>query len=384
MTTAAVQHVSVIVPTFNEAPNVAELVARVSATVADLDGISVEIIFVDDSTDETPLVIEAVAAQASLPVRLIRREEPVGRLGGAVVEGIRAASGDWSVVMDGDLQHPPEMIPVLLAAGRTQGADVVVASRYCGDGSASGLAGGVRRLVSSGSTLLTRAMFPRRLKDCTDPMTGFFALRRDAVHLGDLHPRGFKILLEVLARQPLKVVEEPFIFGERKAGESKAGLAEGMRFLRQLIGLRLGRMSQFALVGLVGTVLNLALMAVFLAAGVHYLPAAIVATEATILTNFAMSEWWVFGDLRQEGRSWFVRFVQFFSFNNAEALVRLPLLLLLVEVLAVPSLLAQALTLALGFLARFVFVSRVVYRPRRRRSPTLDATDTLPSGLATR
>ena len=384
MTIVAAESISVIVPTFNEAPNVAELVARVSSTVASLDGIRVEIIFVDDSTDNTPQVIEAVAATASLPVRLIHREEPVGRLGAAVVEGIRASSADWCVVMDGDLQHPPEMIPVLLASGRAQGADVVVASRYCGDGSASGLAGGVRRVVSSGSTLLTRAMFPRRLRNCTDPMTGFFAVRRDAVHLGDLHPRGFKILLEVLARQSLQVVEEPFVFGERKAGESKAGLAEGMRFLRQLIGLRLGRMSQFALVGLVGTVLNLALMAVLLATGVHYLPAAIIATEVTILTNFAMSEWWVFDDLRQEGRSWLVRFLQFFTFNNAEALVRLPVLLLLVEVVGVRSLLAQALTLLLGFLARFVFVSRVVYRPRRHRSLSVQATGDLPTGVAAR
>jgi dolichol-phosphate mannosyltransferase len=372
MTILVEQRVSVIVPTYNEAPNVAELVARVSATVADLDGVRVEMIFVDDSTDTTPLVIRQVADTAALPVRLIHRETPVGGLGGAVVEGIRAAAGDWCVVMDGDLQHPPELIPVLLAAGAASGADVVVASRYCGDGSASGLSGGLRRMVSSGSTLLTKAMFPRRLRDCTDPMTGFFALRSAAIDLDDLQPRGFKILLELLARQPLKVVEEPFVFGERVAGESKAGVAEGMRFLRQLAGLRFGRMSRFALVGAIGTVLNLVLMAALLGVGVHYLPAAVVATEITILTNFAMSEWWVFSDLRQEGRSRLTRFLQFFAFNNAEAVLRLPVLLVLVELLALPSLLAQAVALAFGFIARFVFVSRVVYRPRRHtRSGTV-------------
>jgi len=222
--------------------------------------------------------------------------------------------------------------------------------------------------VSSGSTLLTKAMFPRRLKDCTDPMTGFFAIRRAAVDVDDLRPRGFKILLELLARQQRKVVEQPFVFGERHAGESKAGLAEGVRFLRQLAALRFGRMSRFALVGAVGTVLNLALMAVLLSVGVHYLAAAIVATEITIATNFAMSEWWVFRDLRPEGRSGFVRFLQFFAFNNAEALVRLPVLLLLVEVLSMPSLVAQALALACGFVVRFAFVSRVVYRPARHRA----------------
>lgn len=355
--------VSVIVPTFNEAPNVTELVDRVVPAVAHLG--PVEIIFVDDSTDDTPEVIRRVSRDATVPVRLIHREEPEGRLGGAVVAGIRAAASEWCVVMDGDLQHPPEMIPVLVARGGTTDADVVVASRYCGDGSADGLSGGIRRLVSSGSTLVTKAMFPRRLRDCTDPMTGFFALRRDRIDLDGLRPRGFKILLELLARQPLRVVEEPFVFAERHAGESKAGLAEGFRFLMQLAALRCGRMSRFALVGAIGTVLNLLLMAALLAADVHYLPAAVIATEVTIVTNFMLTEAWVFGDLRGESRPRLTRFLQFFAFNNAEVLVRLPFLVLLVEMLGLGEVLAQAVTLMLAFVVRFVFVSRVIYRPRR-------------------
>ncbi|HOZ58463.1 MAG TPA: glycosyltransferase [Nakamurella multipartita] len=359
--------VSVIVPTFNEAPNVAELVARVGSAVADrgADLSRVEIIFVDDSTDDTPRVIEQVARTAVLPVRMIHRTAPEGGLGGAVVEGMRTATGTWCVVMDGDLQHPPELIPVLVARGESSGADVVVASRYCGEGSADGLAGGVRRLVSSGSTLLTKSMFPRRLRDCTDPMTGFFAIRRESVDLADLRPRGFKILLELLARQQLRVVEEPFVFAERHAGESKASMAEGLRFLVQLAGLRFGRMSRFAFVGALGAVLNLLLMAALLAFDVHYLPAAVIATEVTIITNFAMTEGWVFRDLRHEGRSLPVRFLQFFAFNNAEALLRLPVLVVLVEVAGMNSVLAQALALAVAFLMRFVFVSQVIYRPRR-------------------
>jgi dolichol-phosphate mannosyltransferase len=361
--------VSVIVPTFNESPNVAELVARVCAALGGSHRGTgrVEIIFVDDSTDDTPSAIQRAAATATVPVRLIHREVPEGRLGGAVVAGIRAATGTWCVVMDGDLQHPPEMISVLVQRGESSGADVVVASRYCGDGSADGLSGGLRRLVSSGSTLLTKSMFPRRLRDCTDPMTGFFAIRRASVDLTDLRPRGFKILLELLARQPLRVVEEPFVFAERHAGESKAGMAEGLRFLVQLASLRFGRMSRFALVGAVGALLNLVLMTVLMATDVHYLPAAIVATEVTIVTNFAMTEWWVFRDLRHEGtRSGPVRFGQFFAFNNAEAALRLPLLVFLVEILGFDGVIAQAVTLVLAFALRFVFVSQVIYRPRRR------------------
>ncbi len=157
--------ISVIVPTFNEGPNVAELVRR---TTDALLGRDVEIIFVDDSRDDTPDIIRAVAATSAVPVRLIHRDEPVGGLGGAVVEGIKAAVSDYCVVMDGDLQHPPEVIAELLARAEVGDADVVVASRYIAGGTSDGLANAVRTTVSRASTLLTKAMFPR---SCTTAPT---------------------------------------------------------------------------------------------------------------------------------------------------------------------------------------------------------------------
>jgi dolichol-phosphate mannosyltransferase len=352
----------VIVPTFNEAGNIAELVRRLGAVLDDHD---TEIIFVDDSTDETPEVIRDVARTSAVPIRLIHREpnERIGGLGGAVIAGFKASSADWFVVMDGDLQHPPEMVPVLLATAARDVADVVVASRYCGGGEATGLSGTVRHLVSNGATALTRGMFPRRLRNCTDPMTGFFALRKDSLDLSTLRPRGFKILLEILARRQMRVAEEPFSFGERYAGKSKANLRQGLHFLHQLASLRFGRMSRFAGVGAIGTVLNLVLMAVMLSAGSHYLFAAIVATEVTILSNFLLQERFVFRDLREEVSSFHVRLAQSFAFNNLEALARIPVLMALVEWVRIPELQAQAVCLALAFLARFLFVSRVVYRP---------------------
>src|SRR3954453_424036 len=122
---------TIIVPTYNEAPNVSELVRRVEAAVAHLDA---ELLFVDDSTDDTPSVIQSVAQHSRVPVRLLHRTEPAGGLGGAVVDGMRAARSDVCVVMDGDLQHPPETIPRLLARFEHGDADVVVASRYVDDG----------------------------------------------------------------------------------------------------------------------------------------------------------------------------------------------------------------------------------------------------------
>ena len=206
---------SIIVPTYNEAPNVAELVRRVTA---ETEGIDAEMIFVDDSTDATPDVVREVAASAALPVRLIHRERRTGGLGGAVLEGLAAAESDACLVMDGDLQHPPEEIRDIYARFAQGDVDVVVASRYAGDGTSAGLADRTRVLVSKASTALTRAMFPIRLKDVSDPMTGFFLIDRRAVDAATLQPRGFKILLEILARKNLRVAEVPFDFAGRHAG----------------------------------------------------------------------------------------------------------------------------------------------------------------------
>ncbi|KZM36029.1 glycosyltransferase [Oerskovia enterophila] len=354
--------VTVVVPTFNEGPNVEELVGRLAVAV---EGIDAEVLFVDDSTDDTPVVVARVAGSSSLPVRLLHRDEPVGGLSGAVVEGLGEARGEWVVVMDGDLQHPPEMVPVLLETAASTGADIVVASRYTGNGDAGGLDGRWRHLVSSASSLLARSMFPVRLRNVTDPMTGFFAVRTTAIDVAALRPRGFKILLEILARNKVEVVEEPFVFGERFAGESKATFANGLRYLQQLTALRFGRMSTFALVGAFGAVMNLAIMWGLEQLGVHYMPAAVVSAAVTIVTNFLLLEHFVFHDLRDEGRNVWKRAAQSFTFNGIEAAVRLPFLHWLVVLTGMPPVLAQALTLVVAFLLRFVFHAQVVYRPRK-------------------
>lgn len=354
--------VTVVVPTFNEAPNVAELVRRVAAATREL---SAEIVFVDDSTDDTADVVRAVAPTAPLPVGVIHRDRPVGGLGGAVLEGVRASRAELVLVMDGDLQHPPELIPTMVARAQAPDVDVVVASRYIGDGSSEGLSGAVRRAVSSTSTAVTRAMFPVRLRDCSDPMTGFFVVRRSAVDVDALRPRGFKILLEILARHPMRVVEVPFVFGSRYAGESKANLAQGLHFLWQLAGLRFGRMSRFAIIGGVGALANIAIVWLLNSLlGMQWLVAAIIAAEVTIVGNFLLQERFVFRDLRHEGKSLRARFAQSFTFNNVETVVRMPVVALLVETMHLAAVLATAITLLVAFVVRFTFHSRIVYRPR--------------------
>lgn len=353
---------SIIVPTYNEAPNVAELVRRVTAETA---GIDAEIIFVDDSTDATPDVVRNLAASAALPVRVIHRERRTGGLGGAVLEGLAAADADACLVMDGDLQHPPEEIRDIYARFARGDVDVVVASRYAGDGTSEGLADRTRVLVSKASTALTRAMFPIRLKDVSDPMTGFFLIDRRAVDTATLRPRGFKILLEILARKNLRVAEVPFDFARRHAGESKASIRQGLHFLTQLAALRFGKMSLFAVIGGLGAIANVAIVWGLTQWGVNYVVAAIVASEVTILANFLLQERFVFHDMRGQASGLWSRFAKSFTFNNAELLIRIPIVALMVSGGHISAVIATAITLFVAFIVRFVFHSLVVYAPRK-------------------
>ncbi|WP_404445392.1 glycosyltransferase [Microbacterium marinum] len=355
---------SIIVPTFNEGPNVDELLRRIGET---LEGRVFEVIFVDDSSDDTPTVISAAAERAGLPVRLIHRDVPTAGLGGAVVEGFRAATSRWCLVMDGDLQHPPEDIPRLIERAERGDVEVVIASRYASGGTSKGLADATRTAVSRASTALTKAMFPRKLAGCTDPMTGFFLLDTDAVDLDALRPRGFKILLEILARRQLRLDEVPFDFAQRYAGQSKATFTQGIRFLTQLAMLRFGRMSAFALVGGVGAIANLIIMWGLIRLGIDYIPAAIAASVITIITNFFLLEYLVFADMRSESGRMRARFVKSFTFNGLEAIIRIPVLSILVEGVHIPAVLAAALTLIAAFVLRFMFHALVVYAPARAR-----------------
>lgn len=353
---------SIIVPTFNEGPNVDELLRRIGT---ELTGRAFEVVFVDDSTDDTPAVIAAAAARSLFPVRLIHRDQPDAGLGGAVVEGLRAAAARWCLVMDGDLQHPPEAIGTLLDRAARGDVDVVVASRYAAGGDSKGLADATRTTVSRLSTLITKSMFPRKLHGCSDPMTGFFLLDRDTVNLDALRPRGFKILLEILARRQLRVGEVPFSFAPRHAGQSKASFTQGVRFLTQLTMLRFGRMSAFALVGGVGAIANLVIMWGLIRLGMDYVLAAVIASEITIIGNFLLLEYLVFADMRAESGRMRSRFIKSFAFNNLEAVVRIPVMSVLVESAHIPSVLAAGLTLVAAFVVRFVFHALVVYAPQR-------------------
>ncbi|MGC9382462.1 glycosyltransferase [Streptomyces sp. MH13] len=364
--------VTIVVPTFNESANVRRLLRLITESVP--ARLPCEVVFVDDSTDDTPDVIRAVARDCPFPVTVLHREEPAGGLGGAVVEGMKAAGSDWIVVMDGDCQHPPSLVPELVATGERANAGLVVASRYVKGGSRAGLAGSYRIAVSRAATWLTKALFPRRLHGVSDPMSGFFAIRRSEVTADVLRPLGYKILLELAVRsRPQTVTEVPFVFEERFAGESKSTAREGLRFLRHLAGLRtaspLARMVVFGLIGLSGFVPNLAALWALTEAGVHYLPAEIAANQFGVAWNFLLLERLLFRDRRRH-RHWADRTLRFALIANADLVLRIPLIALLVGEFGLAVLPATALALVITFVLRFAGTEALVYLPRRRKAGT--------------
>jgi dolichol-phosphate mannosyltransferase len=225
---------SLVIPTLNERENVAPLMAELAQS---LKSITWEAIVVDDGTDSTDAEVRRIAA-ADARVRLLHRDGPGLSLASAVVDGFALARGAYVCVLDADLQHPPARIPAMLNAVRRSGADIVVASRYIPGGSAGGLASPLRRFYSIALALLARACFPRRLARISDPLGGYFLVRREIVQGVCLRPLGYKVLLEVLIRCRWRVVREvPYQFRPRRHGLSKADLPQGILFLRHLARL---------------------------------------------------------------------------------------------------------------------------------------------------
>lgn len=224
---------SVIVPTYNERESLPGLIRRLSA----IQGLALEIVVVDDaSPDGTGILAEDLARQQPLPIRVVHRPEKRG-LASAVMDGASVARGEILTVMDADLSHPPEALPALLSA-LASGAEIVIASRYVAGGGIRGWPF-MRRLISRTATVLARSILGLKVRD---PLSGFFALRRELLADSQYRGLGYKLLLEILAaHRNRRVVEVPYEFSERQLGQSKLSRGEMASFLRLLLHLKLGR-----------------------------------------------------------------------------------------------------------------------------------------------
>jgi dolichol-phosphate mannosyltransferase len=293
---------TIVVPTFNEKANIPLLVERLAQLLTSCDW---EVIFVDDnSPDGTAAAARAIGANDSR-VRCIRR---IGRRGlaGACLEGMLASQARYVAVMDADLQHDEGLLVPMLEALRAGRADVAVASRYLYGGSAAGLSK-QRSRVSRGSNTLVRLLLGI---DLTDPMSGHFMIRRDALEAiaPSLSTQGFKILLDILAtaRGSLRTIELPSTFRERQHGESKLDSKIALDFAA-LVTAKLtndavsARFLLFCMVGLTGIGIHLSILSALLITNLSFGAAQAFATIGAIAWNFVLNNLFTYRDQRLTG-----------------------------------------------------------------------------------
>ncbi len=341
-------HLTIIIPSYNEAANIPTLVERIHASLGDYP---YDVLVIDDnSPDGTAAAVRGLAQK--FPVSVAVRTDKRG-LASAVVDGFHSAKGELLAVMDADLQHPPEVLPKLIEAV-TGGADLAVASRYVPGGSVGNWSA-TRRFISKGAVWLSHLLLPstRAIKD---PMSGYFMLRRDVISAVDLSPVGYKILLEVICLgKSRRTAEVPFVFENRRAGVTKLSMITQTDYLRHLFSLmrrtgELKRIIKFVAVGASGTVVNLGLLALLReGAGLHYLFSGAIAFEVSIVSNFILNDRFTFSDRRRTEGGFLGRLWRFNATSLGGFVIYLGILALLTEVVGLHYLVSAAVGIVAAF-----------------------------------
>ena len=294
---------AIVVPTYCERDNVAELVRRLDIA---LHGQQWEVVFVDDdSPDGTADAVREIGRRDPR-VRCIQR---IGRRGlsSACVEGVLATSADLVAIMDADLQHDETILTTMVRAIREQGADIAVGSRYVPGGGIGGWDEG-RARISRFATRICRVVVPEQL---ADPMSGFFMVRRDVFMdaVRGLSSIGFKILVDLFASssRPLKLVEVPYQFRERHAGESKLDSRVAWDFGMLLLDKTIGRwvpvrFLSFALIGGTGVLVHMAVLAPLYNGGLlGFAASQAVASAIAMVFNFFLNNALTYRDAKLSG-----------------------------------------------------------------------------------
>ncbi|MTI18587.1 glycosyltransferase family 2 protein [Rhodobacteraceae bacterium RKSG542] len=306
---------TVVLPTYNESKNVPLVVEALKNC---LQGIRWEVIVVDDNSPDGTAEVARQLGQSDPRVRVIRR---IGRRGlsGACIEGMLASSAKYVAVMDADLQHDETLLPRMLDSLRSGDFDIAVASRHVEGGTVGEGLSAVREWGSNLANSLARKFLKVNL---SDPMSGFFMLRRDK--FDDLAPslssQGFKIMLDIVAsgKGSLRVKELPFVFKERLHGESKLDTLVTMDYLGLLVSKLFNdvisvRFMMFLAVGATGVVVHLIALKILMVAGVAAFGLAqLGATFVAMTSNFFLNNRLTYRDRRLKGAAWFRGLVTFY------------------------------------------------------------------------
>jgi dolichol-phosphate mannosyltransferase len=294
---------SVIVPTYREAANVPRLFERLALTLGDLPW---EMVVVDDDSSDGTFDVAYDIARRDPRMRCLRRVNRSG-LAGAVIEGWLSSSADFVAVIDGDLQHDERILPRMYAALARGEGDLVIGTRIADPTQPGGLSPARQKLSDLGKWFFSRVAGV----DISDPMSGFFMTRREIV--AELAPKfsadGFKILVDlILSRRGMKVVEVPYVFRPRTAGESKLSPLVGLDFLGLVAhhasgGVLPTRFVLFSMIGGVGLVVHLIVLTILLGGGerLNFTAAQIVATVMAMGSNFALNNEITYRNRRYRG-----------------------------------------------------------------------------------
>lgn len=312
---------SLVIPTYNEGKNIQQIVNLLSQILDGAIPKAYELIVVDDNSPDLTWEIAAALLPEYPQLRVMRRIEERG-LSTAVIRGWQVARGEVLGVIDADLQHPPEILLKLWAEIK-RGADLAVASRHVEAGGVSEW-NVVRRFLSRGAQTLGLILLPGVIGRVSDPLSGYFLVRRRCIVGCTMSPLGYKILIEVLARGRVPWIGEVgYVFQERQEGESKVTWKQYVDYLLHLVRLRftlgpVGRFLRFGAVGFSGVFVDMAMLYLLSdpsTLGLALTRSKIIASELAIFNNFLWNDLWTFSDIssRQPGKR--KRFQRFLKFN---------------------------------------------------------------------
>lgn len=323
---------SLVIPTYKERDNIENIINILTGLLDAAIPNNYELIVVDDDSPDLTWQVAQSLISDYPQLRVMRRQDERG-LSSAVIRGWQAAKGRVLGVIDGDLQHPPEVLLQLLQKIEA-GADLALASRHVDGGGVSSWSV-VRRFLSRGAQVLGLIILPGVLGRVTDPMSGYFMVRRSAIAGATMNPVGYKILLEVIGRGNVReIAEAGYVFRERTEGESKVTWKQYVEYIQHLIRLRvstgrlgkisrridfpIGKFIRFGLVGLSGVFVDMAVLYLLSDASTLALPltrSKIIAGEIAIFNNFLWNDAWTFADVSMQQKGWKQRIKRFLKFN---------------------------------------------------------------------
>ncbi len=291
---------SLVIPTYNEGKNIAKIVNLLNQLLEEAIPEAYELIVVDDNSPDGTWEIATGLLSEYPQLRVMRRVEERG-LSTAVIRGWQAARGEVLGVIDADLQHPPELL-LKLWGEIVRGGDLAVASRHVEGGGVSDWSP-IRRFLSRGAQTLGLVILPEVIGRVSDPMSGYFMVRRNCIAGRTLSPVGYKILIEVIARGRVPWIGEVgYVFQERQEGESKVTAKQYVDYLRHLVRLRfslgpIARFFRFGLVGFSGVFVDLGIFYVLRSQDVGLTSSAAISGELAIINNFLWNDFWTFSDI---------------------------------------------------------------------------------------